>query len=95
MAFLHRLLAGDTTVLTWKKLRNLTYPSARRNSLLTNLETPRKSLAAESVLSGQQELEKSRSCRNCGQLRQRIMLRCKLHPLTKEADPPTTIAENV
>jgi general secretion pathway protein A len=51
--------------------------------LLTNLETSTEKLL-QIVLSGQQELEEKLKLPQLRQLRQRIMLRCKTSPLTKE-----------
>jgi hypothetical protein len=50
---------------------------------LTNLETSTEKLL-QIVLSGQQELEEKLKLPQLRQLRQRIMLRCKTSPLTKE-----------
>ncbi len=68
---LDRFRAGETAVLIVDEAQNLTYPVLEEIRLLTNLETSTEKLL-QIVLSGQQ------------QLRQRIMLRCKTTPLTKE-----------
>jgi hypothetical protein len=61
----------------------LTYPVLEEIRLLTNLETSTEKLL-QIVLSGQQELEEKLKLPQLRQLRQRIMLRCKTRPLTKE-----------
>src|SRR5207253_4616935 len=63
--------------------QNLTYPVLEEIRLLTNLETSTEKLL-QIVLSGQQELEEKLMLPQLRQLRQRIMLRCKTTPLTKE-----------
>jgi len=63
--------------------QNLTYPVLEEIRLLTNLETSTEKLL-QIVLSGQPELEEKLKLPQLRQLRQRIMLRCKTSPLTKE-----------
>ncbi len=80
---LERYRAGETTVLIVDEAQNLTYPVLEEIRLLTNLETSTEKLL-QIVLSGQQELEEKLMLPQLRQLRQRIMLRCKTTPLTKE-----------
>jgi general secretion pathway protein A len=80
---LDRYRAGETTVLIVDEAQNLTYPVLEELRLLTNLETSTEKLL-QIVLSGQQELEEKLKLPQLRQLRQRIMLRCKTAPLTKE-----------
>src|ERR1700723_4707991 len=80
---LDRYSAGETTVLIVDEAQNLTYPVLEEIRLLTNLETSTEKLL-QIVLSGQQELEEKLKLPQLRQLRQRIMLRCKTTPLTKE-----------
>lgn len=80
---LDRYRAGETTVLIVDEAQNLTYPVLEEIRLLTNLETSTEKLL-QIVLSGQQELEEKLKLPQLRQLRQRIMLRCRTMPLTKE-----------
>jgi type II secretory pathway predicted ATPase ExeA len=80
---LERYQAGETTVLIVDEAQNLTYPVLEEIRLLTNLETSTEKLL-QIVLSGQPELEEKLKLPQLRQLRQRIMLRCKTGPLTKE-----------
>jgi type II secretory pathway predicted ATPase ExeA len=80
---LERYRAGEITVLIVDEAQNLTYPVLEEIRLLTNLETSTEKLL-QIVLSGQQELEEKLKLPQLRQLRQRIMLRCKTTPLTKE-----------
>jgi type II secretory pathway predicted ATPase ExeA len=80
---LDRYRAGETTVLIVDEAQNLTYPVLEEIRLLTNLETSTEKLL-QIVLSGQQELEEKLKLPQLRQLRQRIMLRCRTAPLTKE-----------
>jgi general secretion pathway protein A len=80
---LERYRAGETTVLIVDEAQNLTYPVLEEIRLLTNLETSTEKLL-QIVLSGQQELEEKLKLPQLRQLRQRIMLRCKTTPLTRE-----------
>jgi type II secretory pathway predicted ATPase ExeA len=80
---LERYRAGEATVLIVDEAQNLTYPVLEEIRLLTNLETSTEKLL-QIVLSGQQELEEKLKLPQLRQLRQRIMLRCKTSPLTKE-----------
>jgi general secretion pathway protein A len=80
---LDRYRAGETVVLIIDEAQNLTYPVLEEIRLLTNLETSTEKLL-QIVLSGQPELEEKLKLPQLRQLRQRIMLRCKTSPLTKE-----------
>jgi len=80
---LDRYRAGETVVLILDEAQNLTYPVLEEVRLLTNLETSTDKLL-QIVLSGQQELEDKLRLPQLRQLRQRIMLRCKAVPLSKE-----------
>jgi general secretion pathway protein A len=80
---LDRYRAGETVVLIIDEAQNLTFPVLEEIRLLTNLETATEKLL-QIVLSGQPELEEKLKLPELRQLRQRIMLRCKTGPLTKE-----------
>jgi general secretion pathway protein A len=80
---LDRFRAGETTVLIVDEAQNLTYPVLEEIRLLTNLETSTEKLL-QIVLSGQPELEEKLKLPQLRQLRQRITLRCKTSPLSKE-----------
>ncbi len=75
--------AGETVVLIIDEAQNLTYPVMEEIRLLTNLETSTDKLL-QIVLSGQQELDEKLKLPQLRQLRQRISVRCKTSPLTKE-----------
>jgi general secretion pathway protein A len=80
---LDRYRMGETVVLIIDEAQNLTYPVLEEIRLLTNLETSTEKLI-QIVLSGQPELEEKLKLPQLRQLRQRIMLRCKTAPLSKE-----------
>jgi general secretion pathway protein A len=80
---LDRYRRGETVVLIIDEAQNLTYPVLEEIRLLTNLETSTEKLL-QIVLSGQPELEEKLKLPQLRQLRQRIMLRCRTAPLTKE-----------
>jgi len=80
---LDRYRAGEVAVLIIDEAQNLTFPVLEEIRLLTNLETSTEKLL-QIVLSGQQELEEKLKLPELRQLRQRIMLRCKTSPLSKE-----------
>jgi general secretion pathway protein A len=80
---LERFRAGETAVLILDEAQNLTFPVLEEIRLLTNLETSREKLL-QIVLSGQSELDEKLNLPQLRQLRQRIMIRCKTAPLTKE-----------
>ena len=80
---LDRYRLGETVVLVIDEAQNLTYPVLEEIRLLTNLETSTEKLV-QIVLSGQPELEEKLKLPQLRQLRQRIMLRCKTAPLSRE-----------
>jgi general secretion pathway protein A len=80
---LDRYRAGETAVLIVDEAQNLTFPVLEEIRLLTNLETSTEKLL-QIVLSGQPELEEKLRLPQLRQLRQRITLRCKTMPMTKE-----------
>ena len=80
---LKRFRAGQTAVLIVDEAQNLTSDVLEEIRLLTNLETSSEKLL-QIVLSGQPELEQKLNQPQLRQLRQRITLRCKTAPLTKE-----------
>jgi general secretion pathway protein A len=80
---LDRYRAGETVVLILDEAQNLTFPVLEEVRLLTNLETATDKLL-QIVLSGQPELDDKLKLPELRQLRQRIMLRCRTTPLTKE-----------
>jgi type II secretory pathway predicted ATPase ExeA len=80
---LDRYRTAETVVLIIDEAQNLTYPVLEEIRLLTNLETSTDKLL-QIVLSGQPELEEKLKLPQLRQLRQRIMLRCKTIPLSKE-----------
>jgi general secretion pathway protein A len=80
---LDRYRAGEVVVLIIDEAQNLTFPVLEEIRLLTNLETATEKLL-QIVLSGQPELEDKLKLPELRQLRQRIMLRCKTGPLSRE-----------
>ena len=80
---LDRYRTGETVALIIDEAQNLTYPVLEEIRLLTNLETSTEKLI-QIVLSGQPELEEKLRLPQLRQLRQRITLRCKTTPLSKE-----------
>ena len=80
---LDRFRAGETVVLIIDEAQNLTFPVLEEVRMLTNLETSTEKLL-QIVLSGQPELEEKLKLPQLRQLRQRIMLRCKTGPLSKQ-----------
>jgi type II secretory pathway predicted ATPase ExeA len=80
---LDRFQAGETTILIIDEAQNLTFPVLEEIRMLTNLETSTEKLL-QIVLSGQPELEEKLKLPELRQLRQRIMFRCKMVPLTKQ-----------
>jgi len=80
---LDRFRSGESVVLIIDEAQNLTFPVLEEIRLLTNLETATEKLL-QIVLSGQPELEDKLKLPELRQLRQRITLRCKTGPLTKE-----------
>lgn len=80
---LERYRAGETAVLIVDEAQNLSPEVLEEIRLLTNLETATEKLL-QIVLSGQPELEHKLQKPELRQLRQRITLRCRTHPLTFE-----------
>jgi len=80
---LKRYAAGEPAVLVVDEAQNLTTQVLEEIRLLTNLETSTDKLL-QIVLCGQPELELKLKQPQLRQLRQRITLRCKTHPLTLE-----------
>ena len=80
---LERYRAGETAVLIVDEAQNLSYPVLEEIRMLTNLETSTEKLL-QIVLSGQPELEEKLKLPQLRQLKQRITLRCKTAPLSKE-----------
>jgi putative secretion ATPase (PEP-CTERM system associated) len=80
---LERYRAGETAVLIVDEAQNLSPQVLEEIRLLTNLETSTEKLL-QIVLSGQPELEQKLNLPQLRQLRQRITLRCKTHPLTED-----------
>src|SRR5216684_6211274 len=80
---LERFSSGETAVVIIDEAQNLTFPVLEEIRLLTNLETSTEKLL-QIVLCGQPELETKLNQPMLRQLRQRITLRCKTHPLGLE-----------
>lgn len=78
-----RFRAGETAILILDEAQNLTFPVLEEIRMLTNLETSSEKLL-QIVLSGQPEFEEKLNLPQLRQLRQRVMIRCKTAPLTKE-----------
>jgi type II secretory pathway predicted ATPase ExeA len=80
---LERYRAGETAALIVDEAQTLSPELLEEIRLLTNLETSTEKLL-QIVLSGQPELEELLRQPQLRQLRQRITLRCRTHPLTLE-----------
>ena len=80
---LDRYRAGETAVLIVDEAQNLSDEVLEEIRLMTNLETFTEKLL-QIVLVGQPELEQKLKQPNLRQLRQRLTLRAKTHPLTVE-----------
>jgi len=80
---LDRYRAGETAVLIVDEAQNLTDEVLEEIRMLTNLETFTEKLL-QIVLVGQPELETKLKQPQLRQLRQRLTLRAKTHPLTLE-----------
>lgn len=80
---LDRYRAGKTSVLIVDEAQNLSDQMLEEIRLLTNLETSSEKLL-QIVLSGQPELDEKLKRPQLRQLRQRIVLRCRTSPLTRE-----------
>src|SRR5438270_7102019 len=78
---LDRYRAGETAVLIVDEAQNLSDEVLEESRLLTNLETFTEKLL-QIVLVGQPELEQKLRQPHLRQLRQRLTLRAKTHPLT-------------
>jgi general secretion pathway protein A len=77
----HRM--GSTTVLIVDEAHLLDWDVLEELRLLTNLETASHKLL-QIILTGQPELDLKLDSRDLRQLKQRIALRCRLKPLTRE-----------
>jgi len=80
---LERYRAGETAVLIVDEAQNLADEVLEEIRMMTNLETFTEKLL-QIVLVGQTELEQKLKQPNLRQLRQRLTLRAKTHPLTLE-----------
>src|SRR5262249_8064480 len=80
---LDRYRAGENVALIVDEAQNLSLPVLEEIRLLTNFETSSEKLL-QITLSGQPELEEKLKRPELRQLRQRVVLRCKTAPLTKE-----------
>jgi general secretion pathway protein A len=80
---LERYRNRRTTVLIVDEAQNLTPPVLEEIRLLTNFETASEKLL-QIILCGQPELDDKLRDPNLRQLRQRITIRCKTHPLDVE-----------
>ena len=80
---LDRYRNGRTSVLIIDEAQNLSLEVLEEVRLLTNLETANEKLL-QIVLSGQPELEEKLREPQLRQLKQRITLRCKTQPLSRE-----------
>jgi general secretion pathway protein A len=80
---LERYRAGETAVLIVDEAQNLGDDVLEEIRMMTNLETSTEKLL-QIVLVGQTELETKLKQTNLRQLRQRLTLRAKTHPLTEE-----------
>lgn len=77
---LQRYRERKTSVLIVDEAQNLTAPVLEEIRLLTNFETANEKLL-QIILCGQPELDEKLRDPNLRQLRQRITIRCKTHPL--------------
>lgn len=73
---------GRTSVLIVDEAHNLEWEVLEEIRLLGNLENPRIGKLLQIILSGQPELDRKLDAPNLRQLKQRIVLRCNLQPLT-------------
>jgi len=80
---LDRYRSGETAALIIDEAQNISSELLEEIRLLTNLETSTEKLL-QIVLAGQPELERKLREPELRQLRQRITLRCRTHPLTAE-----------
>jgi general secretion pathway protein A len=77
---MHRNQSGMTTALIIDEAQNLEWEVLEEIRLLGNLENPRGKML-QIVLAGQPELDRRLDAPDYRQLKQRIALRCTLHPL--------------
>lgn len=80
---LEQYRAGQIPVLIVDEAQGLDPTTLEQIRLLLNFETPREKLL-QIVLAGQPELEVKLKAHELRQLRQRITIRCRTHPLTLE-----------
>src|SRR5947209_19976186 len=80
---LHQADQGRTTVLLVDEAHNLEWEVLEEIRLLGNLEN-RQGKLLQIILSGQPELDRKLEAPNLRQLKQRIVLRCSLNPLSAE-----------
>ncbi|MDX2269246.1 MAG: AAA family ATPase [Bryobacter sp.] len=73
---------GRTTVLIVDEAHNLEWEVLEEVRLLGNLENPRTGKLLQIILSGQPELDRKLDAPNLRQLKQRVVLRTSLQPLT-------------
>ncbi len=78
-----RLMEGKTPVLVVDEAQSFTRDMLEEVRLLTNLETPTEKLL-HVILVGQPELDVTLADRSLRQLVQRITVRCRLRPLSKD-----------
>src|SRR5271167_3527987 len=75
--------AGRTVVLIVDEAHNLEWEVLEEIRLLGNLENPNGKLL-QIILAGQPELDRKLDAPNLRQLKQRVVLRCSVNPLTAE-----------
>lgn len=75
---------GRTTVLIVDEAHNLEWEVLEEIRLLGNLENPTLGKLLQIVIAGQPELDRKLDAPNLRQLKQRIVLRCMLHPFTEQ-----------
>lgn len=80
---IERYRHDETCVIVIDEAQNLDWEMLEEIRLLTNLETSSQKLL-QIVLSGQPELEEKLSNPNVRQLRQRVVLWARIHPITLE-----------
>jgi general secretion pathway protein A len=80
---LDRYRAGETAILIVDEAQNLTLSVLEEIRMLTNLETSTEKLL-QIILAGQHELEEKLKLPELRQLRQRIVIRSKTAPMSKE-----------
>jgi general secretion pathway protein A len=90
---LDRYRDGETAVVLIDEAQNLSLELLEEIRLLTNLETSTEKLL-QIILCGQPELEQKLRDANLRQLRQRITLCCRTHPLTL-ADTHAYVAQRL